>query len=415
MYAPGLGAEQINRAYKVLSSTHQVQIGICLLSLNHDYDRDLTLMLQGGQVNIKATEGSTRSAQVQLYDPYRLSGLDSTNPMSGANYYNKMIHIRYRFWAQGSTEVFDVPIFTGPISEVKRDGSMLDISCVGKEVLAKHAFWNPLSLPQGALKTQVMWHIINQRSGETRASFAASGAKTGSVYSYGRDNIVWDEVKKIAQSMGWRIFYNGDGTLVCRPDSYNLVWIYTDGAGGSLLSEPQISYNDEEAINTVLVLGNIPSGKNATQATGLATLPNGHPLNQNAISRGGIPRILLQTIDRSDLKTVSECKAVANATLQQASMQQLSVSFDALVNPILEEGDYVRATVQGKLSVDFQLNEVSIPLVGAISSVGEIKNLSLYTGSRNNIVSGKRVKVPKKKKTKKKKTTKKAEKKAKKK
>lgn len=397
MRTTGLSSSSVKRALATLSMTHSVEVTATLLDVNHRSLMSLTSMLQGGQVNVNASAEITRSASVTLWDPEHRSGLDSKSPGTAANYYNRMIRLSYTIWrpGDGSTSRVTVPIFTGPVTTVKRRGGALEIGCVGKEQLAMHAFWSPLNIPKGLRKTDAIKRILAQRSGESRFKFAASTAKTGKALSYAREHIVWTEAKKLASSLGMRMFYDGNGDLVLRRDPRSVVYAFKDGRGGSLLSLPDISYDDTEVRNVVYVKGGTVGTKNKTQAVAYATLPANHPLNHNRMARNGVPRVYLESLERTDLKKVAECLAVAKASLDRFADQQLSVTFDALVNPFLEEGDYLQVKVEGDFALNFRLNEMSIPLAGVSSSIGQVRNLSLRKNGDSPRGKGRRLKVPK--------------------
>ena len=122
------------RLAETLTSTHHVRIKLELVNFNHDRIMDLSKMLVDGQVNIAANAEITRTCSVKLWDPENLSGLDSTTPTAGANYYTKMLRVTYIVWRHGDTANNEVamPIFTGPILSLARAGGYLEVDAAGK-------------------------------------------------------------------------------------------------------------------------------------------------------------------------------------------------------------------------------------------------------------------------------------------
>ena len=126
-------ADALTRAYRL-------NIGLQLMTHTHEH-RGALPELSAGQVDFDAGGDTVdRSATVTMFDPDRLSGLDKEDPDSFVAYPALMVRITYSVLpaVDGSTWVH-VPVFTGPIVKVDRNGSEIAVELQGKESLLRRA------------------------------------------------------------------------------------------------------------------------------------------------------------------------------------------------------------------------------------------------------------------------------------
>lgn len=381
----GLTTSQMSSLGRMLCSDHNVDIEVSLMDLNHKTLDDLSWRLLDGQVNIKAGDQISRSASLVLFDGDKGLGLDRANPASGALYYNRMIQIRYCVWQTGygvfGKKRIEIPIFTGPITKMKRNGVSVSIDCMGKEILSQVAIWDARNYSKGANKVAVIRSIMANGSGERFFLLKSSSAKLPAKLSLGRVSIPWTEASRLARSLGMRLFYNGAGYLVLRRDSTKPVFTFRDGIGGSVMTEPDISYNLENVINRVWVTG-VKKGKKPVPSA-VVSAPSTHPLSGVSLGRklkNGtvVPRVLLMKIDDQSIKTDQDAKTRAQKALNIGLLQEIQITVDTLPIVFLEEYDRVKLSMQGKYAIEFLMKDFSIPLSGqSLSSIGVNKNLKL--------------------------------------
>ena len=117
---------------------HQAFIRIVNMSLEHDDLHDISDRLMDGQVTYDANaEITTRSLTMVLMDPNASLGFDTGNPTGGILFADRMVQVHYEVFSRGLWRWVSVPIFTGPVSKMTRNGSTISVEAQGKETLAR--------------------------------------------------------------------------------------------------------------------------------------------------------------------------------------------------------------------------------------------------------------------------------------
>lgn len=374
----GLSSAELRTFHQMLVSHHQIRVRVSLQTLSGTPDVTLTGLLMDGQVNVDQTADVTRSLTLSLFDERRSLPFDSDSPASSALFMDRMMRAVYD--VRVGDEWQPVPVFTGPITKLDRDGMVVNVEAQGKETLAMAACWRPLTIRKGTRKTDAIKTILGERAGETQFSIPDLSARMPRALSLHRDAVPWVEAKKIAHSMNRQLFYDGDGT--CRLRTWPGTAHYTFG-DNNILNPMQVSYSNV-TVNTVLVTGATPKGKK-TPLTWTAVAPSNHPLSPWRLGRNGVPRHLLETISNDHLRSTAECKAAAEHRLGEVLRQQVQVTFDALPIPHLDPGDIVHAD-DGNGAVTLRLAQFSLPLVvgdNASMSVGQTRNVTVKKRRRH--------------------------------
>ncbi len=382
MYTPGWTSQDFRDYVSLLLGSHSMRTEAYLMDINHNYLQNLSGLVVGGQVNISAQAEVTRSGSIDLYDPFNSVQIDTDSPINGANYYTKMVQIWHSIWGPETSEAqrakFRVPVFTGPIADFSRSGSYLSLALLGKEKLADHQVWNPVQVFNGRYKHEIIEWMMRERSGENYFEITPGPTRYGADYIFDRPANLWDEIQEAASSMGFNLFYNGAGFMCLRPYSDDTVYEFRDGQGGSILTEPQIKYDDTNQVNVVQIVTPL--------AASISVLPGEHPLNHERIGRvtagphpGRKPRHFSEIRKIEDPIPHNDALAIGNGVLADLAAQQLKIDMEVLAVPILEEGDMVRITKQNAYSFPIRMKETSIPLLGARGSFGTVRNLDVKT------------------------------------
>jgi hypothetical protein len=153
-----------------------------------------------------------------------------------------------------------------------------------------------------------------------------------------------------------------------------------------MVSLPQVTYaQNDEFCNVVEVIGGKPKGKGkkVKKVHVKVVAPRSHPMSPWNLGRNGTPRYVPQTIEDDSIKSKKDARALAKRTLDRALDQSVSVTFDSLPIPYLEEFDLLKfqtRTSAGK----FRLKQMSIPLtVDGTSSIGYLRNVTpRFKGTR---------------------------------
>lgn len=374
----GISQERKRKLVEILLTSHRIEVGVELMNLSHKYEADLSKRLLGGQVDIDATATeATRSLTMELLDPAKELALDGWAPDDGSIYFTKQIKIIYSVISLDRADRFDIPIFCGPITKAERNGVVVSVTGMGKEKLAQSQLWKSKTYKSKAKKIFVMKHIMVNLGGEKPAKVNIEGesASLPKKLTLDRDNTAWDTVQRIAKSMsgGKFVFYDGRG--VCNLRGKNRKVQFTFKEKGALLSSPTCSFDAENVVNCVEVIGGKPR-KNAKRIRYKAVAPKKHILSPKKMGRFGNARFLPITIQDDSIKSKKEAKRVARSTLKRLMAEQIEVAFEALPIPFLEENDWC-AVESEQYTGQFRLQKMSIPLTaGSASSIGYLKKVT---------------------------------------
>ena len=115
---------------------------------------------------------------------------------------------------------------------------------------------------------------------------------------------------------------------------------FAAGDGGTILTDPQVNYDAENARNVVWEVGGTPKGKKVPVQYA-AYADRNHPMSDQSLGRNGKARHLVEKIEDNDLLKVADCKERAEYELSRSLQLYIDVSFDAVPAPFLEEKDAV--------------------------------------------------------------------------
>lgn len=367
-----LGGATRDKAFaRQIRTSHQMRVHVTMHKVsNGDEVSDLTSRLLDGQVNVDSTADVTRSADLTLNDPDHVLHLDSRGAGDGGMYLDRLIHITYGVFVEAVDDWIDVPIFHGPIVGMARDGSVITINCLGLDHIARATTWLPLSFKTGHNTVDAIRTILRERAGETRFMFP-SGSKARIPkpgLSLGRMTQPWVVARQLARSINMQLYYDGRGRCVLRRRPGRVVWNFDAGDGGTVLTEPEVTYDLSNLQNTAWVRGRKAKGKPQVSATALP--PRSHPLSPWTLGRNGNPRYLVLQEENDHIRTTAAAKQRAADLLETALIEGVEVSFDALPVPHLDPLDIVAVHTDTTI-LRFPLRQFSIPLVhSGVMSVG---------------------------------------------
>lgn len=345
-----------------LVTDHRMRVTVRIADLDGRHGTDVSDRLIDGQVNLDATAETSRAATITLDDPNHQLALDGRSPLAGGVFVDRLLVCNYGVFIPelgAGGKWIDVPVFRGPITGLSRDGTTLNLACLGKEHLAKGAAWTSMTFGKGHDTVRAIKAILRERVGEDTFDFPDHGGRLADKLSLGRTTSCWETCLRLAGSIGMRLYYDGAGVCVLRDPPDDISWTFKDGDGGSLLSTPTVSYDVSTLANTVLVHGKKNKGK--PRITARAIAPRNHPLSPWNIGYKGQPRYLVAEEENDHLRTTGAAQQVANRTLDTLLDEAVEVAFDALPIPHLDPGDLIRVnSTIGTFSI--RLRQASIPL-----------------------------------------------------
>jgi hypothetical protein len=352
-----------------LLTTHRIRVQVKLLALGDGKEvADLSARLLDGQVNIDASGETTRSADLTLNDPDRVLHLDSRGLGDGGVFLDRMVSISYGVLVESLGRWIDVPVFKGPVTGLARDGSSLALTCLGKEHLSKGNAWSPMSFKKGHDVVATIRAILRERGGETSFAFPARGGRLPDALALGRMTQPWATAASLARSINRQLYYDGAGTCRLRIIPAGTVWTFKSGDGGSVLTEPNVTYDLGSISNLVWVKGK--KAKKKPQISNTAVAPRAHALSPWSLGRNNVPRYLVTEVDNDKIRTKAAAGTLARTQLATLLREGVQVEFDALPVPHLDPLDPVALNTPDA-SLTFTLMQASLPLVhSGVMSVG---------------------------------------------
>jgi hypothetical protein len=372
------------RAFEAaLVSSHTRRVEVDVYTLDGDLLSALGGVLIDGQVNVDFDAESSRSASLTFLDPNHAINFDTDSPDDGALYADRIIRIRYGVHVPSLGRYVEVPVFTGPVTGLRREGVTVHVDAQGKEALVRGAVWSPMTFKKGATVTGVIWTLLAQRGGETQFNMPTAWNGKGRqltiprTRSIDRKAEIWATAKSFARSINRQLYYDGAGVAVLRPLPSSPVYTFRPGNGGSMLTPVAVEYQLADIKNTIEVVGQPPSGSKGV-VRAVAKAPAGHPLSPNRLGRNGAPRYLVESVDDSNIRSNSAAAARAREILNDRLLAAVDVTFDSLPIPHLDGGDIVSVQTP-EFTSKFRLRKFTIPLAPSgepVMSVGYLKRVT---------------------------------------
>lgn len=354
-----------------------MQPSVQMLSLDHEVLADLSDRVTAGQVDCKL-EGkvSTRSCSVTLVDPRREVAIDGADAGDGALFYDKMISASVRFKGPRIGRWIDIPLFCGPMTNGARTGYTAVVTAQGKERLATGMIWTTRTYTAGTQKIAVVRDLLEQ-TGEapSRILLPDLTARIPKDIPLDRLDTSWPSVMSVTASMNRQGMYDGLGDFRVRnwPDDPKVV--LTDGNGGTILTHPEVTYDQYAGWNGVCVRGPVKrSGKRIEKTI---WLPRAHPLSPWSRQRGGVPFRMAYVVTNEKVRTEGEAEQVAQRYLRRLVREIVNVRADVMPNWLLEPADVVAFRTLELGNIEQVLREFSLPLTaGTAMSIGATKVLT---------------------------------------
>lgn len=362
MLTMGMSAADQRAFEATLLGDHQTRVLVQVLDTDHNVVGEASDAVLSGQVDVDATADVTRTCQMEIHDPDYALHLDSgAGPAEAAMYADRMIQVHYCVRSDALPRWVNVPVFTGPITSLKRSRDTLSLDAKGKESLLSVQQSRHWDFRAGTVKTDAIKRILNDCGEQFYGIPHWSSRMAAPISITGRD-APWPVMKQLAASLASRsagtdpvLFYNGDG--YCRLKSFNHASRWTFRRSVDFMTEPDLSFDVESLRNYVAAHG-------ANNVYGTAKLPDSDPLSAKSLGRHGIRRWLAEHIDNDQWTTKAACTQAARNYLAQSRRLSVAMDLETVCIPHLEERDVVGVD-NGTWSWRMQLTKFSIPLDGS--------------------------------------------------
>lgn len=369
----GLSAADTRALRSTLTKPHRMRVTVEATKLDGTPAADLTPYVDGGQIDVDATQDVTRALTLTLHDEGGDLPFDTDHPAETALFLDRMVRVRWHVLV--GDEWRTVPVFRGPVNQLSRDGDVVSLGAQGGEAMLLGAAWQPMTLHKGMLKTDAIKRILREGNPAYRYPWIDVpdlSAKLPKAIGVARDDRPWKVAAKIARSMGRQLFCDGNGTVRLRKPLNRSVFKFS---GSHVTTPPKVAISDR-AVNAVRVEGD-PSRK----LVAWITAPPTHVLAPHRIGRYLLPDG--KVIRNDALKTDVEVGEVAIDALRDGLRQGVDATFDAIPVPLLDPLDLIHVET-GDGSVEFRLKQFSLPLVvGDSMTVGYTRDVSLWRARRS--------------------------------
>jgi hypothetical protein len=350
MWNAGLTATEVGYYHRALASSHTVYMRVDIIDLEHRPVMTVTDRVMDGSVSVDYYgDEATRVLDLVLLDLHRDLGFDTTDVVDGVWFFDRMVQVWADVYVPELARYVEAPIFTGPVRKFKRRGPLVTFKCVGKDVFARQS-WPRFTLPKGSNRVEAIRHVLREL-GETKFRFeATTKAVLGApkVIDRNMELSPWGWCRSMAGSMGMRLFYAGDGYAVLRRLDTTPTFIFRDGDGGTLLTDPDTDGDYARIANVVRAEGMVnEAGDNPSYEVMVSESSAIHP---SKLHRGGKPFYMGAVIIRESIVTKGDAKGVARAELEDRQRAAYTIRFDALPIYTLEEGDNIGVEASGLMT-----------------------------------------------------------------
>lgn len=372
MALPTLDPGQGTAYRRSLSSVYTKRIRVALLDRKGDVVRVLSPSFRDGQVVVDADADVTRSVNLTLLDPRHDFGFDADTYSGGILDLTRMLRVWWQIDSPLLAKTLTIPVFTGPVSRIQREGVLLEVEGQGKEAYGMGKNWKTLTIKEGARKTDGIKAILRERMGETRlGGIPDLPGRFPSDMVMSRNDQPWKKAQKIAQSMNRQLYYDAAGRPMLRPKPSKPIWVFDNSEiQGELTGDLRTSADLTKVINAVRVTGPKPKGKKKA-IVGAAVADIDHPLSPYKLGPEDAPMWLVKEIDNEHIRTQQEADELAEDALEQGLKLIHDVEFSCVPIPHLEPLDMVAVRTY-KESIENRVRSFTLPLgLGGEMTVGQ--------------------------------------------
>jgi hypothetical protein len=356
-----LPAEEWNAYKSTITGVSTKRLMLSLMDRAGNPIENLSGAFIDGSVTIDATTDVSRSAELQILDPFHRYGFDADTYQGGDLDLTRQI----RGWWITDSELLSrpvqQPVFYGPITRLGRDGPIVNIEVQDPAVYGLQPAKRTLVIKKGARRTHAIKVILRERMGITRLAIPDLPGRLAADLVIHPKDLPWKEAQKLADSLNRHLYFdaNGFGRLRAFPDS--VAWRFRSGIrGGSLTSHLATESDLTQVINRVVVKGRTPKGKK-DPISYVAVADESHPLSAQKLGPPGAPMWRTEERQNDHFRTVRECREYAERRLARGLRLGRQVQFTAAPVPHLEPEDIIAATTDFE-EVETRLDTATLPL-----------------------------------------------------
>ncbi|WP_030855236.1 DUF5047 domain-containing protein [Streptomyces sp. NRRL S-475] len=315
-----------------------------------------------GTVKVDRGSETRRSLSLTIAEPSKFP----TTETATYGVYGQQIYVERGIrYLDGSTE--RVPLGTFVITKVSGNihTGPLTIEAAGREILLKRALFDAATSTKGYISAAsfIRTQIQNTVSGADFVDRSTAGAGSIATKTWDAGTDVWSALSEVATSIGAELFCDAYGTytMVDIPQVANVpvtaVWDVSAGESGVMVSA-DVALSADDVYNKVTVTGE-NAEDNKPPVSGSATITAAN----DPLRYGGPFGKVTFRYSSSLVTNASQAVQTATALLAKKRQANRSVTLEAIPNPALDAGDWIRVNYGPAMLPELHLvNSFEIPL-----------------------------------------------------
>lgn len=305
--------------------------------------------LVDGEVTVDRERDERRMCDITLENNDNALQL---NPVDGF-WYDKILKVFWgiRYFSAGVETRWETQIGELMIDSIVESAFPHTVKVVGRDY-AKKCLLTKLKSSLSFSQYTPVEDIIAALAGNcgiTKIALPYTGEGFAKDVVFERGTERWKVMRDLADSIGYELYFRGDGYLTMRPYGdptlSPLKWIFNQSPLDGTLVDYTRSSNDTRVKNHIIVIGAA-----TTDLDGFSQVAFGEAINTDTSSPTRVAKIGDRTeIIESDYITDSvQAGAMAVQRLRIASLEEFDIDFSSIIIPWLEGGDIVEIVDKGE-------------------------------------------------------------------
>lgn len=332
---------------ETVTGTHHRRVELEILTLNDRRVRSLTNRFLGGQVDTDVTRTPAAVLTCEVYDDdFVLDWQHGAHRKFKA----RVIDSRFIPGIDGGTWV-DVVVFTGPLWDFERTGSVVSLAAQGTERLAMGSVRRVFTRPRKARATVVIRELLTAagavpsilvipRSKVTLPERVTVGVRKKDknpkdkkkppkrrIFRSSSEDTYYGEASRIAAAIDRLLYVDSRGRFVVRSHPRRPVATLTERHLTAPVTEKRSVDND--MVNTWEIVGANPKGPKK-QVRAEVGFPKRNTLSAQALEWHNKPHELIETVENKHLKTKKQAVTLGKRLRDRALGSQIEYTVEAL-------------------------------------------------------------------------------------
>jgi hypothetical protein len=274
------------------------------------------------------------------------------NPIDGF-WYDKILKVFWgiRYFSAGVEKRWETQIGEFLIDSISEASFPHTVKIVGRDYAKKclqTKLKSSLSFSQYTPVEDIIAALAGN-SGITKLSLPYTGQGFAQDIVFERGTERWKVMRQLAESIGYELYFRGDGNLTMRPYGdptlSPLRWIFNQSPLDGTLVNYERTSNDSRIKNHIIV-----TGATTTDLNGFTQTAFGEAINNDTISPTRVSRIgdRVDPIESDYITDSVQAQALAEQRLRVSALEEFDINFESVIIPWLDGGDIVDIVDRGE-------------------------------------------------------------------